>query len=39
MHDGQIIETGNHNELLEKGAHYAELYRLQFQQEALDENT
>jgi subfamily B ATP-binding cassette protein MsbA len=32
MHNGQIIETGNHLQLLAKGQHYAELYRLQFQQ-------
>ncbi len=32
MHNGQIIETGTHTELLAKGEHYAELYRLQFQE-------
>lgn len=32
MHDGQIIEVGTHNELLQKGQHYAELHRLQFQE-------
>lgn len=32
MHNGHIIETGTHTELLEKGTHYAELYRLQFQE-------
>ena len=32
MHDGHIIETGTHKELLQKGEHYAELYRLQFQE-------
>jgi len=32
MHNGHIIETGNHTELLAKGQHYAELYRLQFQE-------
>tara|TARA_R110001583_G_scaffold177418_2_gene332540 strand:+ start:46983 stop:48737 length:1755 start_codon:yes stop_codon:yes gene_type:complete len=31
MHNGLIIETGTHSELLAKGQHYAELYRLQFQ--------
>lgn len=31
MHDGHIIETGTHAELLDKKQHYAELYRLQFQ--------
>jgi subfamily B ATP-binding cassette protein MsbA len=32
MHDGQIIESGTHAELLNKGQHYAELHRLQFQE-------
>jgi len=32
MHDGHIVETGTHQQLLDKGHHYAELYRLQFQQ-------
>lgn len=32
MHNGHIIETGTHAELLAKGEHYAELYRLQFQE-------
>ena len=31
MHDGYIIESGTHSELLAKNQHYAELYRLQFQ--------
>lgn len=31
MHNGNIIETGTHAELIEKGQHYAELHRLQFQ--------
>ena len=35
MHDGDIIETGTHRELLAQGKHYAELYRLQFQEETL----
>ena len=30
MKDGKIIETGKHNELLEKGGFYAELYNSQF---------
>ncbi len=30
MHDGNIIETGTHAELISKGEHYAELHRLQF---------
>jgi subfamily B ATP-binding cassette protein MsbA len=32
MHDGHIVETGTHQQLLDKGHHYAELHRLQFQQ-------
>ena len=32
MKDGDIIESGNHEELLEKGAFYAELYNSQFEQ-------
>jgi ATP-binding cassette, subfamily B, bacterial MsbA len=32
MHNGKIIETGTHAELLAKGQRYAELYRLQFQE-------
>jgi len=32
MHNGRIIETGTHTDLLAKGQHYAELYRLQFQE-------
>ncbi|PCJ33183.1 MAG: lipid A export permease/ATP-binding protein MsbA [Gammaproteobacteria bacterium] len=31
MHDGHIVESGTHTELLAKGQHYAELHRLQFQ--------
>lgn len=30
MKDGSIIETGKHNELMEKGGAYAELYNSQF---------
>ncbi len=32
MKDGGIIESGNHEELLEKGGFYAELYNSQFEQ-------
>ena len=32
MKDGDIIEQGNHKELLEKGGFYAELYNSQFEQ-------
>ena len=31
MKDGNIIETGNHKELLEKGGFYANLYNSQFE--------
>lgn len=30
MNDGQIVETGTHQELLDKGGFYSELYRSQF---------
>lgn len=32
MKDGDIIESGTHNELLAKGGFYAELYNSQFEQ-------
>ena len=32
MRDGDIVESGNHNELLNKGGFYAELYNSQFEQ-------
>jgi subfamily B ATP-binding cassette protein MsbA len=32
MHQGNIIETGTHAELIAKGEHYAQLHRLQFQE-------
>lgn len=34
MKDGDIIESGTHTELLEKGGFYAELYNSQFEQPA-----
>lgn len=34
MKDGDIIEQGNHNELLAKGGFYAELYNSQFEKSA-----
>ncbi len=34
MKDGDIIEQGNHEELLEKGGFYAELYNSQFEEMA-----
>ncbi len=33
MKDGDIIESGNHQQLLEKGGFYADLYNSQFEQE------
>lgn len=33
MRDGNIVETGNHNELLEKKGFYAELYNSQFEED------
>ncbi|MGC9008252.1 MAG: ATP-binding cassette domain-containing protein, partial [Halothiobacillaceae bacterium] len=36
MEGGRIIEQGRHDELLERGGHYARLYRLQFS-ESRDE--
>jgi ATP-binding cassette subfamily B protein len=32
MKDGDIIESGKHEELLNKGGFYAELYNSQFEQ-------
>jgi len=32
MRDGDIVESGNHKELLDKGGFYAELYNSQFEQ-------
>ena len=31
MNDGDIVEVGNHNELLAKGGFYANLYQSQFE--------
>ncbi len=31
MKDGDIIESGSHNELLDKGGFYEELYNSQFE--------
>ncbi len=33
--EGEIVERGNHAELMQKGGHYAELYNLQFRLEDL----
>ncbi len=35
MQDGGIIEEGNHNQLLEKGGHYAELYNTYFRHQSI----
>jgi subfamily B ATP-binding cassette protein MsbA len=32
MHNGEVLETGTHRELLARDNHYAELHRLQFQE-------
>jgi len=37
LEDGGILEQGTHNELMEKGAYYAELYRLQLTKEHPEE--
>ena len=38
MHNGHIMETGTHSELLKKGQHYAQLHRLQFQEKKVEVN-
>jgi ATP-binding cassette subfamily B protein len=30
LHKGEVVEQGNHNELLQKNGRYAKLYQLQF---------
>jgi len=37
MKDGDIIETGNHDELLKTGGFYADLYNSQFEQGGIEE--
>lgn len=36
MENGRIIETGNHQGLLEKGGHYADLYNTYFRHQSLE---
>ncbi len=36
LRDGQIIEEGSHDNLLEEGGHYAELYTTYFRHQSLD---
>ena len=35
LEDGKIIEEGNHDQLIEKGGHYAELYETYFRHQSL----
>jgi ATP-binding cassette subfamily B protein len=37
LKDGQIVESGKHEELLKSGGLYSELYELQFVEEPLAE--
>jgi ATP-binding cassette subfamily B multidrug efflux pump len=37
FHHGRIVESGTHDQLLARGEMYARLYRLQFAQEALEQ--
>jgi len=36
LREGQIIEAGNHDDLLAQGGHYAELYTTYFRHQSLD---
>ncbi len=36
LKEGQIIEEGNHDELMSRGGHYAELYDAYFRHQSLD---
>jgi ATP-binding cassette subfamily B protein len=36
MNEGNVVESGKHNELLERGGFYAELYNSQFERVAAD---
>ena len=35
MRDGDIVEVGNHNDLLAQGGFYADLYQSQFEPEEI----
>jgi len=35
MRDGDIVEVGNHNDLLARGGFYADLYQSQFEPEEI----
>ena len=37
LHDGEIVELGHHDELIEKNGHYADLYNKQLLEEELAE--
>jgi len=36
LREGQIIEEGNHDELLQRGGHYAELYTTYFRHQSIE---
>ena len=36
MREGQIIEEGNHDNLIQQGGHYAELYNTYFRHQSLE---
>jgi ATP-binding cassette, subfamily B, bacterial len=36
LRQGEIIEEGNHDQLLQQGGHYAELYNTYFRHQSLD---
>jgi subfamily B ATP-binding cassette protein MsbA len=38
LEKGQVVEVGNHEELLNKGGHYAHLYSMQFSDKAKSQN-
>jgi ATP-binding cassette subfamily B protein len=36
LRDGEIMEEGSHDQLMEHGGHYAELYNVYFRHQSLD---